>query len=81
MTEFDLKPSAIVNEGHASATPWYHLRQVLDVVRASICGEWAWPRNVNCKYIDVRIDMRSGECLIRDRHGKVITMEELTRQL
>lgn len=76
----DTLPKALVNRGHESETAWYGIDQVLAVVRKSLAGEWQWPKNSRCKYIEVRIDMRSGLCLLRDGHGQMISMEELFRQ-
>lgn len=40
---------------------------------------WAWSRTpgYSCKYIDVRIDMRDGGFIVKDRDGKRISLEQL----
>lgn len=41
---------------------------------------WCWPRNADCKYVDIRIDMRDGHFILLDRHLKRISVEQLLRQ-
>lgn len=42
---------------------------------------WSWASNSYCKYIDVRIDMRDGGCIIRGRDGALrISPERLAWQ-
>jgi hypothetical protein len=43
-------------------------------------GDWEWFRNSQCKYIKVWIDMRDGRCVIFDRDGNRLTLEDLKRQ-
>ena len=59
---------------------WDKLATVTDVVAKSLSGEWLWWRNSRCKYINVRIDMRSGNCIITDNDGKRIGPAELRHQ-
>lgn len=40
---------------------------------------WSWAHNMECKYIDLRIDMRDGGCLIYAK-GKRISPERLAWQ-
>jgi len=56
---------------------WSPAQEALDIITDE---EWMWPRNVRCKYIELRIDTRDGHCIIKDREGKVITLQELQRQ-
>jgi len=42
--------------------------------------EWVWFKNMNCKYIDLRIDMRDGGCILHDRSGNRISFEQLAWQ-
>ena len=42
--------------------------------------KWDWIRNPSCKYIDLRIDTRDMCCVIFDRDGKLITLDELRQQ-
>lgn len=60
---------------------WDHLSDVLPTLKAASRGEWSWGRNGQCKYVELRIDMRSGHCIIRDRDGKRINPEDLAYQI
>lgn len=51
---------------------------VLEKVRAGK-WEWSWARNPECKYLDVRIDMRDGGCIIKAK-GKRISPRQLQWQ-
>lgn len=59
--------------------PWIRLDDVLAVIRDPA---WSWTRNWRCKYINIRMDTRSRAnlCVIYDRHGQPITLEELKHQ-
>lgn len=59
---------------------WDRLDVVWETVKRSLSGEWSWCRNTACKYIDIRIDMRDGNCIIKDNTGKRIGPAELRRQ-
>lgn len=59
---------------------WDKLAVVTEIVAKSLSGEWLWWMNSRCKYINVRIDMRSGDCLITDNHGQRIGPAELRHQ-
>ena len=43
-------------------------------------GEWIWPRNSRCKYVNLKIDTRAGAYRIEDRDGKPISFDELLFQ-
>lgn len=60
---------------------WDHLGDALPTLKAASRGEWSWGRNSQCKYIELRIDMRTGHCIIRDREGKRINPEDLAYQI
>ena len=62
------------------ANIWDRLDDVVDVVNLSRQRKWSWTRSANCKYIDVRIDMRDGGCIIRDRAGERIGPNRLRWQ-
>lgn len=60
---------------------WDNLkRDVLPILKASLAGKWFWYRNQNCKYINVRIDMRTGQCIISDNNNERINPEDLRNQ-
>lgn len=41
---------------------------------------WSWASNMNCKYIDLRFDMRDGAFVLRDREGNRISLKQLKWQ-
>lgn len=43
-------------------------------------GEWEWARNSRCKYVNLRVDMRDGHCVLADRDAVPITFDELEYQ-
>ncbi len=43
-------------------------------------NRWTWSMNPDCKYVELRIDMRDGGCIIRNRNGLRITPERLAWQ-
>jgi hypothetical protein len=46
-----------------------------------ICNRaWSWTKNSECKYIDIRIDMRDGGFILRNRDGKRIELKDLKFQ-
>ena len=59
---------------------WDHIDDVLKVVKLAQQNLWCWSRNSACKYINVRIDMRDGGCLLHDRDNKRIGVEQLAYQ-
>jgi len=59
---------------------WDHIDSFLDVYKRMKEGKWDWFRNSECKYVELRIDMRDGGCIIRNGEGKRINPEELAWQ-
>ena len=49
-------------------------------IKECVTGGWRWSLNSKCKYITIRIDMRDGMCLLMDRHGNEITLDDLKYQ-
>ncbi len=41
---------------------------------------WSWTKNSECKYIDIRIDMRDGGFILRNRNDKRIELKDLKFQ-
>lgn len=42
---------------------------------------WRWGSNIDCKYVNVMIDMRDlSVANLTDRHGNKITVEDLVKQ-
>lgn len=40
-------------------------------------GDWNWLKDPNCKYINVRIDMRDGRCFVTDNFDQPIDLKRL----
>lgn len=59
---------------------WHHLSDVLPTLKAASRGHWTWYNNFRCKYIELRIDMRDGGCIVRDSKGERIDPETLRKQ-
>lgn len=62
---------------------WASIDEILPIINdaRNPHGTWSWARNSRCKYISLRIDMRSGDCIIKDSDGEVITLEQLKYQV
>lgn len=57
------------------------LSKCFDEIKTMICGEgWTWVKNTQCKYIDIRIDMRDGEYILKDRGGNRVSLERIKWQ-
>lgn len=61
---------------------WQHISRFLAVLEKAVRhdGSWEWFANNRCKYVGVRVDMRTGHCTLTDREGLPITFEELEYQ-
>lgn len=75
-----LKESPEVAEKSAR-NEWDGISDFIDVWNEQQRGKWSWPMNTRCKYVELRIDMRDGGCIIRDRHGVRISAAQLAYQL
>ncbi len=73
-------PKTLTVEQKAAANIWDHLDDALSVIAAARAGQWNWTENSACKYIELRIDMRDGGCLIRNREGQRINPGDLAHQ-
>ena len=66
--------------------PWDNkdtLREVsafIDELAAKENHSWSWVKNWDCKYIDIRVDMRDGHFTMRNKEGVRITLDELKYQ-
>jgi hypothetical protein len=69
------------NVGAKRAAKWDHIDGALAVIELARAGRWVWMENPQCKYIELRIDMRDGGCIIKDREGKRIDPATLAKQL
>ena len=63
-----------------AANVWDHIDDALAVIELARAGKWHWCENFECKYIELRIDMRDGGCLIKDRNGNRINPADLAKQ-
>jgi len=59
---------------------WDHINDFGKVYNLMKEKKWSWMWNSKCKYVELRIDMRSGSCIIKDREGNRITPEDLAYQ-
>jgi hypothetical protein len=59
---------------------WDNIEDVLPILQKMKNDEWDWSRNTRCKYIELRIDMRDGGCIITDRDRIRINPEDLAYQ-
>lgn len=41
---------------------------------------WSWAKNMRCKYVTIRFDMRDGAFVLCDKDGNRITLEDLKFQ-
>lgn len=41
---------------------------------------WSWVKNISCKYVDIRIDMRDGGFVLKNREGNRISLKQLQWQ-
>ena len=60
---------------------WDDSEEVLTAIRDLLTTrQWHWLENPRCKYVEVRIDMRDGMCILKDRDGKRILVKDLEYQ-
>lgn len=53
------------------------IQETLDKVKKR---EWSWSRNMSCKYVDIRIDMRDGGAIMYSGGGGRISTDQLRYQ-
>ena len=81
-----LEKSRNVEPDEKNASKFYHnswdkLKEVGEaVVEVLKDKEWSWIRNWGCKYISMRIDMRSGHCVLVNKDGERISIDQLKYQ-
>jgi hypothetical protein len=63
-----------------ASNTWDNVQDFIRVLQMSRDGRWVWFRNTQCKYVNLRVDMRTGACLIMDRDGKRIDPSDLEYQ-
>lgn len=59
---------------------WDNIQDFIKVLQLMREGNWSWTMNTQCKYVDLRVDMRDGGCIIMDREHRRILPEQLAYQ-
>lgn len=72
--------SSIPLEEKIKKNIWDSLEDFLDVVAMVKEGKWRWAYNPKFKYVNLRIDMRDGGCLILDNDGNRVDPKDLRFQ-
>lgn len=49
------------------------------VIRTAIRTPSKWINTPHLKYIDIRVDMRSGDFIVKDMYGKEVPVEDLKK--
>lgn len=59
----------------------HNFKDISDILNGIILTKnWKWGLNTRCKYINLTIDTRSGECTLMDRDMKEVSLDELLYQ-
>jgi hypothetical protein len=77
----DLSAEGLTLKQKQAANVWDHVDDALAVIELARAGKWSPYENMQCKYIELRIDMRDGGCLIRDKDGNRIDVTDLRKQM
>jgi hypothetical protein len=78
MTEKEYQAKIEANSWHKPE----ELQGLVDLIK-SLTREgktWSWIKNGECKYIDIRIDMRDGGFVLKNREGRRISPMKLKSQ-
>lgn len=59
---------------------WDKIEHFLSILKKMKNKEWSWHRNMDCKYVTIRVDMRTGHCIISDKEGNRISPAQLAWQ-
>jgi len=59
---------------------WDKIEDFANVYKKMRNGDWSWIYNSKCKYVELRVDMRNGGCIISDRSGTRIDPKDLEYQ-
>lgn len=76
----DVNNFQIMNKGTPDEAKWYPIEAIVEVVNAMRQKEWTYVKNTPCKSLEIKLDMKNGMCRIKDRTGKLLTIEEFMRQ-
>lgn len=55
--------------------------EITSTLKEILSSKWSWRRSNDYKYITVKVDMRDGGCVLENRFGQKITLEDLKHQL
>ena len=67
-------------ERKKEANIWDNIEDFLKVLKMMREKKWSWINNSPCKYVNLRVDMRDGGCIIMNREGERISPQELEYQ-
>lgn len=56
--------------------------KALRVIKEARTTNWLWFKhpNIHVKYINIRVDMRTGDCVVTDNQGKLFDINTLKEQ-
>jgi len=58
------QPTGITLDQKNKENIWDSIDSFIAVLNKMRAGEWQWYLNTKCKYVDLRVDMRDGGCII-----------------
>lgn len=70
----------LTSEEKTQMNYWDDIDVLFEVIKLSRKHKWSWVKNWNCKYLNIRVDMRDGGCIITDREGQRIGPDALKWQ-
>ncbi len=56
---------------------WIPIKEILEVTSST---DWSWVANSKCKYLNIRMDTRDGHCVLSDRNGNSLSLDDLKYQ-
>lgn len=59
---------------------WDNIDDFIKVLELMRDNKWNWAQNSRCKYVNLRVDMRDGGCIIKDKNGVRIAPKTLEYQ-
>jgi hypothetical protein len=78
--EKELERMAKEAEQHRINNHWYPFKELVQAFREMQFNKWKWTRNQNCKYVNIRFDMRDMGCIVSTDRLGWITLERLKFQ-
>jgi hypothetical protein len=74
------RKSSVPLEEKIKKNMWDSIDDFLDVLTMAREGKWRWAMNPKFKYVNIRVDMRDGGCLILDDNDKRVDPKDLLFQ-